>query len=121
VPDGAAERVEALLPEVGVGELELPDEVARSGPEEGLEALRRRLDAVEGELAALSRERAELAAARLGALHEARAACHDRLLPWTLGGTPGRPATSSCSRAGCPRAHARRSSACCSTAQPGAC
>ena len=80
VPSGAAERIEALLPEVGVGELELPDEVARLGPEKGLEVLRRRLDALAEELAALSGQRAELAAARVGALQEARAACNDWLL-----------------------------------------
>jgi V/A-type H+-transporting ATPase subunit I len=80
VPVPVAERIETLLAEVGVRELELPEAIADHDPLAGLEALRRHhadvdaalefLDALDGATAQSSAER----------LHRARAAFNDALI-----------------------------------------
>lgn len=80
VPVPAAERIEALLAEVGVRELELPEAVADREPAAGLEALRRRRASVEDALRQLDARRDAVAADSADRLRGARAAFHDALL-----------------------------------------
>lgn len=80
VPARAAERVEALLPDVGVGELELPEEIADRSPAEAAAGLRARLAEVDEILGRLARACAELAERHGERLQRARALVNDVLL-----------------------------------------
>lgn len=80
VPVPVAERIEALLSEVGVRELELPEAVADHDPVEGLEALRRRRAAVDAALDFLAHCSEAIGECSAQRLHRARAAFNDALL-----------------------------------------
>jgi V/A-type H+-transporting ATPase subunit I len=80
VPRSEAERMESLLPELGVRELEVPDAYLASGADDGIGRLARRLDEIEAERADLAAARARLAEEWVPALQQARAALNDWLL-----------------------------------------
>jgi V/A-type H+-transporting ATPase subunit I len=80
VSEAAASRIEELLPEVGVGELELPEACAALGPSESVAILRRRLAEVDEQLADSAARLRRLADWLLPGLRRARAALNDWLL-----------------------------------------
>ncbi len=80
VPARAAERLTAVLPAAGVGEIELPAKLERIGPRAAADDLGRRLSAIEARLALLEDRRRHLAAWLEPGLLRARAALHDRLI-----------------------------------------
>jgi V/A-type H+-transporting ATPase subunit I len=80
VPEAGASRIEALLPEVGVGELELPEDCAALDPSEGVALLRRRLAGLDEQLVDAAARLRRLADWLLPGLLRARAALNDWLL-----------------------------------------
>jgi V/A-type H+-transporting ATPase subunit I len=80
VPRAEAQRIEALLPELGVHELDVPEAYRTGSVEEGVGQLASRLREIEGERAKLGRLRSALAEEWRPALHSARVVLHDWLL-----------------------------------------
>jgi V/A-type H+/Na+-transporting ATPase subunit I len=80
VPAFQGERIEVLLAEVGVHELDLPEDTARHDPAEAVEALRRRIVALDEALERLAAQRETLAQAFGPRMQRARNAFHDALL-----------------------------------------
>jgi V/A-type H+-transporting ATPase subunit I len=79
VPTAELERIEALLPEVGVNEIDLPEEFAHADLSSSLRALRRRRAEVESELEGFAGRRRNLAEWLLPGLLRARASFEDWL------------------------------------------
>jgi len=80
VPVRQAERLAAVLPEAGLGEIELPARLERGGPRAAAYELGLRLAAVEARLAFLEDRRRYLGAWLEPGLLRARAALHDWLI-----------------------------------------
>lgn len=80
VPASYADRLDAILPEAGVSEIDLRAELDLSGPRPAAEEMRRRLAGVDERLATLEDRRARLAAWLRPGLLRARAALHDWLI-----------------------------------------
>lgn len=80
VPTQQAGRLAALLPEAGVGEIELPAELDRGGPRAAAHEVRRRLAAADEKRALLEERRQRLAAWMQPGLLRARAALNDWLI-----------------------------------------
>jgi V/A-type H+-transporting ATPase subunit I len=80
VPGAAAERVEALLPERGIRELEIPERYGAASLREAMPAMEARLAQIETELADLEAKRRRLAFERGPELQRARLGLQDRLL-----------------------------------------
>jgi V/A-type H+-transporting ATPase subunit I len=80
VPEAKAATIEALLPEAGVRELDLPEECELSGPAAAAEAMRRRLPELDDELAGLAARHKRLADWLWPGLVGARAALHEWLI-----------------------------------------
>ncbi len=79
VREADAARMEALFPEAGVRELELPEDCVDTSPAAALEGIRRRLAAVEAERSDLTRRRQRLAEWLRPGLLRARGAFRDWL------------------------------------------
>lgn len=80
VPAAEADRLDTLLPEVGVREIDLPAEVEHAGPRVAAAEVRRRLASVQERIAGLEARRRNLGAWLQPGLLRARAALHDWLI-----------------------------------------
>jgi V/A-type H+-transporting ATPase subunit I len=80
VPEAHAARIEALLPEAGVRELELPEGCESTHPADALDALRQRLASIDEQLADFALRRERLADWLRPGLHRARMALNDWLI-----------------------------------------
>jgi V/A-type H+-transporting ATPase subunit I len=88
VPRAEAERIEGLLPELGVRELDVPRSYRATSADAGVRRLAVRLREIEAERLDLAGRRAELAAEWRPVLYRVRRTLHDWLLTCEALGTP---------------------------------
>lgn len=80
VPAAQAEQLAAVLPEAGVGEIDLPPALGHSGPRAAADEVGRQVSVIDDRLALLEDQRRHLASWLEPGLLRARAALHDWLI-----------------------------------------